>query len=203
MARAFATFEIIDSFKFYTKTHNRTGRVMTRVLAVLALLMTILVSASGQLVWQKSTSNPVLPFWTGDVDEPNGYKYTLEPWVIFDSTLGIYRMWFSSLAFGYGTRGCISTAISPDGQTWYTYSKNPVLKFGSPGDFDDTFLLAASVICKDSLLMMYYTGSRANGNRAIGLATSKDGIQWQKCPENPVVAPGGPGSWDSLTVGCP
>ena len=35
---------------------------------------------------------------------------------------------------------------------------------------------------------------------AIGLATSQDGLRWERRPENPVLSPGPPGSWDGASV---
>lgn len=39
--------------------------------------------------------------------------------------------------------------------------------------------------------------------RCIGLAASKDGLDWAKAPENPVLTPAGGGTWDSCGVFSP
>lgn len=47
---------------------------------------------------------------------------------------------------------------------------------------------------------MYYLGGTIANDYAIGLATSPDGITWTKCPTNPVLDAGPPGTWDSLKI---
>ena len=50
---------------------------------------------------------------------------------------------------------------------------------------------------------MWYTGANSIGVHQIGYATSADGIDWQKHPQNPVLKVGAPGCWDSDYVGYP
>ena len=51
--------------------------------------------------------------------------------------------------------------------------------------------------------LMFYEGVAADGTRSIGMATSKDGRSWQRCPE-PVLQPNPEaGAWDAGGVGAP
>ena len=52
----------------------------------------------------------------------------------------------------------------------------------------------------DTVYHMWYTGGDGIGNERIGHATSPDGINWTKDPNNPVLDLGPPGSWDDSWV---
>ncbi len=65
---------------------------------------------------------------------------------------------------------------------WQKYPDNPVLDIGAPGTWDSGEVLCPSVIYDGSEYKMWYTGS----SHAIGFATSPDGINWTKYPDNPV-----------------
>ena len=43
---------------------------------------------------------------------------------------------------------------------------------------------------------MFYNGAPPGGPESIGLATSPDGVHWNKLGASPVLTGGGPGSWD-------
>jgi predicted GH43/DUF377 family glycosyl hydrolase len=63
-----------------------------------------------------------------------------------------------------------------------------------PTAWDGGQVSQASVIKTDAGYHMYYTGADANGFMNIGLATSQDGIEWQKNGP-PVLGPES-GAWD-------
>jgi hypothetical protein len=51
--------------------------------------------------------------------------------------------------------------------------------------------------------LMFYEGVGADGTRSIGMAVSKDGRSWERCPE-PVLQPNPEaGAWDGGSVGAP
>jgi len=152
----------------------------------------------GQLVWEKYAGNPILREWSGQIDDPNGYKYAFEPTVFYDSTQNIFRMWLVSLAFGYGTRFNISKAISHDGKEWFVYMKNPVFRPDTPGSWDSN-VRSPKVIFDGSEYKMYYTG-QIDENYRIGLATSTDLETWEKYSGNPVLEPDSSGTWDDANV---
>jgi predicted GH43/DUF377 family glycosyl hydrolase len=169
---------------------------MNRISRILALTCAFVLTVSGvyaQVVWQRSLANPVLPEWSGLVDDPSGYKYAFEGSVMYDSTAHVYRMWFTSLAEGSGTSFVISRAISLDGQEWYAGMKNPAYRVAS-GGFDN-LVRAPRVIRDHQGYKMYYTGQNGN-SYGIGLATSSDGKTWQRASTTPVLHPDTAGSWD-------
>lgn len=150
----------------------------------------------GQVSWQRHPLNPVIPVWAGDPDDPNAFRYTTNPSVLYDQESKGFVAWFTSRVWGTNSF-CISHAFSPDGKVWYTYVRNPVLRPSVAFDQEET--AAPSVIWHSQLYRMYYQG-RQDGRYTIGLATSSDGIAWQKHPSNPILVPGPPGSWDSQGV---
>lgn len=163
------------------------------------LLLCFLTSAQSQTQWDQDASNPVVPYWSGDVNDPSAYYFALGPTVIYDESLRFYRMWFSSLAYGFGTRFCISEAISLDGSTWYVKSKNLVLRPGNLGSFDSQSLANPCIVRDSTGYKLYYSGGNGSVIQ-IGLATSSDGKTWTKHPANPVLQIGAPQSWDDTWV---
>ena len=60
-------------------------------------------------------------------------------------------------------------------------SEKPILSKGNAGEWDSTDLLNPSVIIKDKVYYNYYSGYDGSVWRT-GLATSMDGLNWQKPP---------------------
>jgi len=61
---------------------------------------------------------------------------------------------------------------------------------GPAGEWDDRAIWTGSVVEKDGLFYMFYTGTcRAEGGKIqrIGFATSRDLVNWEKYPGNPVL----------------
>jgi beta-1,4-mannooligosaccharide phosphorylase/Secretion system C-terminal sorting domain len=156
-------------------------------------------SAQCQITWQKEATNPVLGFWSGDVNDPNGYKYALDPAPFVDEH-GVCHMWFTSCAYGYGTSFCVSEAVSTDLVRWFTYFRNPLLRPGTAGSFDERGVRVMTVLRDSTGYKMYYMGLTNTDHHAIGLATSSNGTTWTKYPGNPVLDSGPPGTWDSVKV---
>jgi predicted GH43/DUF377 family glycosyl hydrolase len=61
----------------------------------------------------------------------------------------------------------------------------------------------ASVIQKRGKLFMFYAGAYNNAPQQIGLATSKDGIHWKRSSNQPFLANGKAGEWNSSESGHP
>jgi predicted GH43/DUF377 family glycosyl hydrolase len=158
----------------------------------------MLNGAKAQFVWEKYSSNPVIREWSFDYDDPNALKYALDPTVMYDSTEGVFRMWFISQPYG-GTGFFVSTALSPDGQEWFLSFENPVMRTSLSG-FDVQSLQSPKVLRDGDEYKMYYTGFDNVGITRIGLATSIDGVTWQKYSGNPILAPDSAG-WDSRLIG--
>lgn len=73
----------------------------------------------------------------------------------------------------------------------------PVLRAGVPGAWDAGGVRVGDVVEVEGTYLMVYTGYSADGEAAgIGLATSRDKVNWTKNPE-PVIKPGPPGAWNS------
>jgi dienelactone hydrolase len=68
-------------------------------------------------------------------------------------------------------------------QSWERDSDGPSVSLGKEGDFDDTHLFAPCVSYEDGTYSLYYPGSRgAVAERVfqLGMATSKDGVHFEK-----------------------
>lgn len=76
--------------------------------------------------------------------------------------------------------------------------EKPVLERGKEGEWDSMDLLNPSVLERDGIFYNYYSGF--DGKRwSTGLATSKDGIIWEKYKNNPVLTLSKEG-WDSQYI---
>ena len=101
--------------------------------------------------------------------------------VMYDE--GKFKMWFINL-YNNG-RGDVSYAESNNGFSWHLASNTPVLKAGDYGSWDDNSVSTGYVLKDNGIYKFYYIGTREphTGMRQIGLATSTDGIHWQKYSE--------------------
>ena len=144
---------------------------------------------NAQTEWTRSTESPVLvPGGSGSWDE----TFAIVNTVLYHE--GIYKMWYEGDGgFGYAT--------SPDGINWTKDSlNNPVMEPGSAGEWDEMEINNASVLIKDNIYHMWYSGVDFFDDNRIGYATSLDGINWTKDSLNPVLDHGNPGSWDDEEV---
>lgn len=119
------------------------------------------------------------------------------------------KMWYSG---GTGTFPNaiirMGLATSTDGINWTKYDdptttdppfqfSDPVLPLGSPGSWEAIWAWSPSVLTTPSGYEMWYEGiNKPTGNGAVGYATSKDGINWIKDANNPILT-GVSGSWAS------
>jgi len=152
-------------------------------------------TAEGQTQqWTRYAGNPVLEHGEpGEWDE--GTVDHSE--VIFDGVM--YHMWYAGGLLVHETD--IGYATSTDGVTWNKYEYNPVLERGAPGEWDGGSLQPGAVIWDGALFHMWYGAGAVPGGAGTwntGYATSEDGVEWTKHPDNPVLTVGDAGSWDSL-----
>ncbi|MEK9137789.1 MAG: hypothetical protein AAB393_11755, partial [Bacteroidota bacterium] len=158
---------------------------MKYFIVTLLLLCTLPMDSFGQITWQRHANNPVLPAWSGALDDPSRYRYVYTPSVLAIPSAGTadqasYKMWFSSGALG-SSHFALSYAISSNGTDWFLYARNPVLSVGPPGSFDSQWIVAPYVMRIGNEYRLYFTGSD-NSHWQMGIATSSDGIKWAKYP---------------------
>lgn len=70
-------------------------------------------------------------------------------------------------------------------------------------DWEGKCVEGASVIQRGNQLFMFYAGSYNNAPQQIGVAKSSDGIHWEKLSDQPFLANGKPGEWNSSESGHP
>jgi len=103
---------------------------------------------------------------------------------------GMYRMWLSGGTGSDLNLVRIYEAKSFDGIEWSINSK-PIIEPGAPGEWDDSKSETPCVIKVNDAYHLYYSGFKRGdgpGKYKIGHATSKDGVNWQKDPNNPVIS---------------
>lgn len=84
----------------------------------------------------------------------------------------------------------VGHAVSEDMIHWKELP--PAVYPGEPGSLDDREIFTGCTCEKDGIYYLFYTmkSSRENGNvQRIGLATSRDLLNWEKHPNNPVLTP--------------
>ena len=90
----------------------------------------------------------------------------------------------------------LGVARSADGVTWYKLRRNPILELGQYGAFDENGLGEPAVWVSHGYYWMLYTGRDRGEMRRLGLARSRNGVDWEKLPD--VFA--GDQAWDSKVV---
>ncbi len=151
--------------------------------------------------WQASSANPVFREGTpgswdsGHIETPSVAIASDEFWLYYSATP-------DSMADD-GTLLKIGLATSPDGETWLRNPTNPILEKGSSGSWEERQIESPSVVKTDSLFYMWYSGVDIEWKIHVGLATSVDGVLWEKYTGNPVFSPLRESDWDSVGVYAP
>jgi len=92
----------------------------------------------------------------------------------------------------------IGLATSTDTVHWKKVGDSPVLPTGPQDAWDSRYVTDPDVVVTKGQWRMYYSGSNGTAEK-IGVATSKDGVHWEKHPGNPIFA-AAPKGWDSTHV---
>ncbi len=121
---------------------------------------------------------------------PHGEGNVYAPDILIEN--GRYRMWYGGL--GDDGHDRIHYAESLDGLRWK--KKGVVLEDKAANHVNDP-----SVVRIRDRYFMYYTVAGAGVTDRIDVATSKDGIRWQR--QGTALRAGEPGEWDGLLVGRP
>ena len=133
------------------------------------------------LSWQIASPNPV--FTAGQPGEWDSYSVGMG--YVFKED-GIYYLYYIGTSEHpmYGMRQ-IGLATSSDGINWTKYP-NPILQ----ANYTEYFMGVHTVIKNDGIYYMYYDSAPANNYEfVINLATSVDGVNWTRYPDNPIISP--------------
>ncbi|NQU23365.1 MAG: hypothetical protein HQ567_18955 [Candidatus Nealsonbacteria bacterium] len=131
--------------------------------------------------WKKHAANPILKRfgYVGGVVEAAGqyWLYTAHP-------IGSTGADYSPMS--------LAVADSPAGP-WTPYAKNPVLRQGRWGEWDDGGYSEAEVLYSGGIFHIFYGGAKLDPERirtreSIGYAYSTDGYHFTKYTGNPVAA---------------
>jgi hypothetical protein len=110
------------------------------------------------------------------------------PVVLFDGTT--YRMWYIGVGGSASVYGMVGYATSSDGTNWTKLEGGPVLVPSGNGGWDDYNVGGLSVMFNGTHYMMWYGGQPGvDTQMRIGVATSVDGISWNKYLNNPILSP--------------
>jgi len=115
-----------------------------------------------------------------------------DPYVIrIDSIFYLYY-----LGQDRARRQRLGVARSTDGIHWQKLRSNPILELGEHGAFDEAGLGEPAVWGSHGFYWMLYTGLDPHMNRKLGLARSRNGVEWEKLP----AVFSGSEPWDSKVV---
>jgi beta-xylosidase len=86
-------------------------------------------------------------------------------------------------------------------ESWSMLADRPLLKPELPWERD--CIEAPSVIRRGEWLYMFYAGGYNNEPQQIGVARSRDGVNWERKGADPFLPNGKPGEWNSSESGHP
>lgn len=135
-----------------------------------------LTSTDGR-AWTLDPADPVLtsdeiPFDAAGADVSTGFLADDGTWVLIFETVSSIHPWVLGRA----------TAPAPEGP--WTIDPDPILEPGPEGSIDAGGLHWPSVVRTDEGYALYYAAFDApNGDAAIAMATSADGVTWTKRDE--------------------
>lgn len=139
--------------------------------------ITDLRTIAGKGEWKRFSGNPVIRL--GANDEWDSWALASPNVLKVGETCHMY--------YEAGQKGVIDYqighAVSKDGVHWVKDTANPVIPFGTTGEWDDKETWDPFVIHEDGLFKMWYGGTTlVNGKRdfQIGYATSRDGTHFRK-----------------------
>ncbi len=179
-----------DSITLYTGESDIN--IEENVLKEVHLILTPTGSGTGSVYiyvsWEDQKSN-----WTDFINNPIVTKdsSTYDEYGVGSSFILMedneYKMWYAGIgangsAYGY-------YAYSADGLTWIKYSEYPILYPDTQSEWDSHHVAPGPVIKENGIYKMYYSGWKDQyGIWPVGLATSSDGIHWEKYNGNPVLS---------------
>ena len=118
-------------------------------------------------------------------------KLDWDPWILKDGD--IYRLFYlvgSNKVDPWWKKGAVYGAISTDLKHWTDVGV--MLESGSANSWESGRICAGSA-CKDNNnYYLFYSASKADSEilqEGVGLATSTDGLHWQRYSHNPLLEP--------------
>jgi hypothetical protein len=129
--------------------------------------------------------------WTRDalLMEPHGdfaSAFLDTPGAVFDQ--GAYKLYYFGNAKLETPAGQIGLALQ-DTSAWTFPQASPVLSFGASDAWDGLWVESPVVRKLGATYFMWYTANDSSWVVRHGVATSSDGVTWQKFAGNPVVSP--------------
>jgi predicted GH43/DUF377 family glycosyl hydrolase len=178
----------------------------------------VLATADGWRMWYsiQGTNVGAGEAWIGTAISPDGIhwqkhgsplltphdaweKTSLQcPNVLYDAGSGQYMMWYCG-----GEQyepDAVGFATSPDGITWTRYSGNPIYK---PATGWEDYKVGSFQVHKvgDWYYAFYNAFQQQPFVCRVGMARSRDGVtNWERHPNNPILAPGRPCTWNAAMV---
>lgn len=149
---------------------------------------------SGALI-RNSSANPIVR------NGPDAYdEVKAGPRSILRMGPNDYRMWYEGVSDDAATTTTVAYATSVDGENWTKLPQNPVMVPSEPWEGPEVSPTTVIWDGDADIFRLWYHGGGNDAPRKIGYATSPDGLTWTKHPDNPVLEPGPPGSWDDRYV---
>lgn len=106
----------------------------------------------------------------------------------------------------YGNTSVLPNPVDvPGSAVWKRYGSNPVLVVGANTTWDDFWVGMHSIWKEGSIYYGYYTGQGGDSVYRTGLATSSDGVTWNKDVSwtNPIIPLGSAGDFDDACASGP
>jgi predicted GH43/DUF377 family glycosyl hydrolase len=147
----------------------------------------------------RDPSNPVFHpegDWTcGRAIDAEVVKYKDRYFLYYATRDPAYKIQMQGVAVGTGNTGF-------NRGDWKNMSVDgPMMKPELPWEKD--CIEGASVIERKGKLYMFYAGAYNNAPQQVGVAESKDGINWKRLSDKPFLPNGKPGEWNSSESGHP
>lgn len=138
-----------------------------------------------------------------DVGGPGEWDRLFVGWpVVVNHKQKEFRMYYHALDPD-SKKFRVGLATSQDGLAWDKLG--PVFDGGPQGSFDEGGVERRRVVEVDGVYHMVYEGLNSEGVHALGLATSNDGVEWERNGDAPIFERSSPGSgaWDAGGVSNP
>lgn len=150
------------------------------------------LALNAQTSFVKYEGNPVLSPGVGQTSAGFPFLYLLE-------SQDSMKVFFTAATGSAVSNNTIGLASTEDGISFIINNLN-LLEHGTASDFDSEGVFGASVLYDGTEYKMWYNGYNTQpyymGKMEVGLATSMDGIVWQRNSSLPVLSVGASGSWD-------